>query len=196
MAPACASILVRRAPLLLARVSSNVLPPLSGTKGICNFAIGSSTAASRGDCFDPVAAPLHRLQQVRWKGRNDGGRFANRVRKSTRKQQRKYNLRLTRIQKEKDKHSPPGSRAALRREEEQMDKDALMKDNNDDDGLLDSKNEYNAEDALLDDLMGNTSLAHPTPEPLYLGHRQRHFFNKIADQMEDYRNYQKQADGD
>lgn len=163
-------------------------PPQRRQRFISTFSLNN-----KADCFNPTingTAASHRLQQVRWKGRNDGARYANRVRKPTKKQRRKHNLKLKRIRQEQNKHSPPGSKAALRREEEQMDKDELLKDS--DDGPL-IADEYTADDALLDDMIGNTSAAHPTPEPVYLGHQHRFYFDKIADQMEDYRNYQKQV---
>jgi pentatricopeptide repeat protein len=51
---------------------------------------------------------------------------------------------------------------------------------------------YGEADALLDDLMGNSTEFLPTPEPHYLGHQHKKFFNRVADQMDDYRRYQQQ----
>lgn len=72
-----------------------------------------------------------------------------------------------------------------------MEKDQLLKERDmEEEKML--RDDYVADDALLDDLMGNTSMAHPTPEPAYLGHRQRYYFNRVADQMDDYRKYHQQ----
>lgn len=128
--------------------------------------------------------------QARWK-RKDGNKWHGKERTPTKKQRKKYHRHLQTIQAEKERHGKPGSKAGRRREWSQATKNDLLNDDQDkEDKLL--SDEYNMGDALLDDLMGNTVQGQPTPEPVYLGHKHRTYFNAVADQMEDYRKYQQQ----
>ncbi|GAX15437.1 hypothetical protein FisN_8Lh262 [Fistulifera solaris] len=124
-------------------------------------------------------------QQVRYK-RRDGN--TNRERKPSKKQLKKYNRKIQTIQAKQDKHSTPGSKAGPRREFVQALKQSYLESGDKDDSdqdLLD----YDFNDALLDDLMGNTKdlSSQPTPEPVYLGDKHRKYFNHVADQMAKYR---------
>ena len=113
--------------------------------------------------FDPSpsSSPFVR-RQVRWKGRNDGARYARRgARPPTKKQRRAHNRRLRRLRLDEERHSPPGSIAGLRREWLSMEKNDLLnedKEEQQDDPRLDD--DYTADDALLDDLMGNSASKH------------------------------------
>lgn len=147
----------------------------------------------------------YNLQQIRWKGRNDGNRFLTKSRTPTKKARKNYHRNLQKIQSEQDKHGKPGSKAGPRREyqasmeenirEEMEDfnqRNELLASGISDVALLDdadSSSEYDFSDALLDDLMGNTSEhgCTPTPEPVYLGHKYTHYYNKVVDQMMEYR---------
>jgi len=71
-----------------------------------------------------------------------------------------------------------------------MEKDEILNEGKEDlPDELTFNDDYTADDALVDDLMGNVHRAHPTPEPAYLGHQQTFHFNRIMDQMDEYRNY-------
>ena len=111
-------------------------------------------------------------------------------------------------EQQQERHAPPGSKAGPRREwfqtiqndwlkeneeNDQEEEDMLQLDSNENDNIENDiddidKNEYNVEDALLDDLMGNTKelSSQPTPEPVYLGHKHVHYYNRVADQMDLY----------
>jgi pentatricopeptide repeat protein len=99
---------------------------------------------------------------------------------------------LQSIQGEKEKHGKPGYKAGPRREWNQMAQNDLLNPDEDGDSDVLLSNEYGAGDALLDDLMGNTIAAADTPEPQYLGHKHRQYFNAVADHMDDYRQSQEQ----
>jgi hypothetical protein len=134
-------------------------------------------------------------QQVRWK-RKDGNKWHNgeQQRRPNKKQRKKYHRHLQTIQAEQDKHGKPGQKAGPRREWNQAARDELLNNNDNTtvDPRLSNDNSYTMGDALLDDLMGNTVQAAPTPEPAYLGHKHRQYFNAVADHMDDYRQYQQQ----
>lgn len=92
--------------------------------------------------------------------------------------------------------NPPGSKAGPRRQWAKDRWKQLLETNNnvDDRALLaapleDEDEDYTLDDALLEDLMGNTShvTSQPTPEPVYLGHRHKQFYNQVANQMDVYR---------
>ena len=127
--------------------------------------------------------------------RRDGDRYADRERKPSKKQLQKYNRKIQAAQVKQDKHSAPGSKAGPRREfaqalkETYLNSDKNYDENSDQDAL-----DYDFDDALLDDLMGNTKdlSSQPTPEPVFLGDKHRKYFNHVADQMARYRNTMEQ----
>eukprot|EP00536_Pseudo-nitzschia_multiseries_P007081 jgi/Psemu1/239925/estExt_Genewise1.C_1600036 len=101
---------------------------------------------------------------------------------------------MKRTADEKARHSAPGSKAGPRRQWARNRWEQLLAHGkqNDHTTLLPSvqeDEEYTFEDAILEDLMANTShlTSQPTPEPVYLGHRHREFYNRVADQMDAYR---------
>jgi hypothetical protein len=49
--------------------------------------------------------------------------------------------------------------------------------------------EYGIEDALMEDLLGNTAnlSSQPTPEPVYLGHLHQQYYDVVADKLERYK---------
>ena len=126
-------------------------------------------------------------QQVRYK-RRDGDRYADRERNPSKKQLKKYNRKIQAAQTKQDKHSAPGSKAGPRREFAQALKETYLNSNNDENSDQDAL-DYDFNDALLDDLMGNTKdlSSQPTPEPVFLGDKHRKYFNHVADQMARYR---------
>ncbi|GAX19039.1 hypothetical protein FisN_8Hh262 [Fistulifera solaris] len=148
-----------------------------------------SSSGARRQVTSLAAPTLHpsldrwHWQQVRYK-RRDGN--TDRERKPSKKQLKKYNRKIQTIQAKQDKHSAPGSKAGPRREFAQALKQSYLESGDDaDQDLLD----YDFNDALLDDLMGNTKdlSSQPTPEPVYLGDKHRKYFNHVADQMARYR---------
>lgn len=129
------------------------------------------------------------FQQVRWK-RNDGNKASTKERAPTKKQYKAYNRKVQARQQETERHGRPGSKAGPRREWiEQTKQDLLASKRRKDENLPAAPEEYDMDDALLDDLIGNTKYisSQPTPKPVYLGHKERHYFHRVADQMERYR---------
>mmetsp|Transcript_23202 Transcript_23202/g.64308 ORF Transcript_23202/g.64308 Transcript_23202/m.64308 type:complete len:1152 (-) Transcript_23202:1762-5217(-) len=131
------------------------------------------------------------LQQLRYR-RHDRASAFSKPRPPTKKKRREYNRRMKRIADEKARHSAPGSKAGPRRQWARNRWEQLLVHGKNDNGLLPSvqeEEEYTYEDAILEDLMANTSYltSQPTPEPVYLGHRHREFYNRVADQMDAYR---------
>ena len=125
-------------------------------------------------------------------------------RRSSKKQKRRFRRK---IEKERDleRHNPPGSKAGKRREYAAETEQQMMNEYQEKlDGsyyekkllashpLNDPSLDYTQDDALLDDLIGNTGgdsswTSQPTPEPIYYGNRQRAFYNRVVDQMDVYR---------
>jgi pentatricopeptide repeat protein len=103
----------------------------------------------------------------------------------TKKQRKRHNRQLKESRHNVDKHGEPGSKAGERREWVKQWKEDMLHPVQE--LPLEELEKYTIDDALLDDLMGNTKDAQPTPEPKYLGHLQHKFFNRIADQMDDHR---------
>ena len=123
------------------------------------------------------------FQQVRWK-RKDGNRFHMQGRPPTKKQRKRHNRKLRDLQKEKDKHGKPGSKAGPRREwAESLYQDMV---NPVQPATQEELEKYTFDDALLDDLIGNTSAATPTPEPVYLGHKFQKFQQLVSGKLKAY----------
>ena len=116
-------------------------------------------------------------QQLRFR-RHDRASAFSKPRPPTKKKRRAYNRRMKKESDEKARHSAPGSKAGPRRQWAQNRWNQLLTHGNDDKNLLpvtQEEEEYTYEDAILEDLMDNTShlTSQPTPEPVYLGHRHR-----------------------
>jgi len=131
-----------------------------------------------------------RLRQVRWK-RRDGNKAFSKVRPPTKKQRKAYNRKMQAKQtRDVDRHGRPNSKASLRREWIETAKGDLLNgdDSSEDDDL--SLLEYGVEDALLDDLIGNTKelSSQPTPRPRYLGHEFGKHDAELRRQVGSYRN--------
>ena len=115
--------------------------------------------------------------QLRFR-RHDRSSAFSKPRPPTRKKRRAYNRRKKREADERARHSAPGSKAGPRRQWAQDRWQQLLSYDKESDELLPAKQEdeeYTYEDAILEDLMTNTSYltSQPTPEPVYLGHRHR-----------------------
>jgi hypothetical protein len=97
---------------------------------------------------------------------------------------------MKKLADEKDAQSPPGSKAGPRRQWKKERIQQLL-DYGTDNEVLDpnAEEEYGFEDALFEDIMGNTAelTSQPTPEPMYLGNKHKQFYNKVANQMDRYR---------
>lgn len=131
-------------------------------------------------------------EQVRFRRHDRSSAFVK-PRPKTKKQRQDYNRRMKKQADEAALHSPPGSKAGPRR---QWAKDRWQQlldygKRGDSTALVDPtvSEQYTMEDALLEDIIGNTShlTSQPTPQPVYLGHRHKAFYNKVADQMDAYR---------
>ncbi len=139
---------------------------------------------------------FHQLSQQRHMGRKDGNKAFNRVRPPTRKQKKKYHKRMRENHHHKvGRHSKPGSRAGPRREFLQNEFDFLVDSAM---GKIPREStpeelEYNFGDALVDDLIGNSShlMSTPTPKPIYLGRQHGKHHNRIKKMMDDYREHSK-----
>ncbi|KAL7565071.1 hypothetical protein ACA910_005081 [Epithemia clementina (nom. ined.)] len=147
---------------------------------------GASLARDCHHNLRSLDVPMY--QQVRWR-RNDGARFQFRTRRPTRKQRKRFNRMKRDRQREIEKHNPPGSKAGERRQFlREMKEDAMN-------GPLPSRvsadhwESYNAGDALVESLVGNTKGSIPTPVPKFLGDRQQEMFHRIAGTMENFRRH-------
>jgi hypothetical protein len=143
-----------------------------------------------GETLVPV---LYQRTQVRFR-RHDRSSAFTKPRPPTKKQRKAHNRNKKRIEEKAAKHNPPGSQAGPRRQRVRERWQELLnhgKEPSPSSEVLDPSSEalYGYGDALLDDLMGNTSYltAQPTPEPVYLGHRHQKLYDKMANQMDRYR---------
>ena len=130
-------------------------------------------------------------QQVRFR-RHDRASAFSKPRPKTKKQRQTYNRKIKRIEDEKLKHSAPGARAGPRRQfirerwqnllDQANGKELVAADDDKDD-------EYGIEDAIMEDLLGNTAhlSSQPTPEPVYLGHMHQQYYDMVSHKMEQYR---------
>ena len=152
---------------------------------------GSAALLDAYDLYNPTNHPL----QVRWK-RRDGNKSFLEPRKPTRKQKKVFRKRQQEVYFEKvGKHSPPNSKASVRRQhDEEFRQDLLSWNPN----LPVQDPTYDIGDALLDDLMGNTAslTSTPTPEPIYLGDKYSFYFNTVAHQMKRYKEAIAQMDAE
>jgi len=133
----------------------------------------------------PFLSPID--QQIRFR-RHD--RSSVKPRKTTKKQRQAYNRKQSRLQKTVDKHSKPGFKAGPRREWAQDRWNQLLELGNNRSLLNTShQEEYTMEDAIVEDLLGNTShlSSQPTPEPLYLGDKHDQYFAQVSTHMDRYR---------
>ena len=150
---------------------------------------------------------LNLTQQKRYFGRR-GGASAFKVRPPTAKQRKRYNRRQKQLHFEKvGKHSAPGSKAGPKREMERMERQHLLdlhysndklesgKSSNigigggKEEGLLASVNkndEYTGMDAMLDDLVGNTSYLSSKESPTRerIGYIYRHQLDEVQTQIQ------------
>jgi hypothetical protein len=142
-----------------------------------------------GETLVPV---FYQRTQVRFR-RHDRASAFTKPRPPTKKQRKAHNRNKKRIEEKAAKHNPPGSQAGPRRQRVRERWQELLnhgKESSASSEVLDPSSElYGYGDALLDDLMGNTSYltAQPTPEPVYLGNKHQRLYDKMASQMDRYR---------
>ena len=156
--------------------------------------------------LDDYHIRYHALQQVRWKRKSGASGDSAKIRRPSKAQKKRFRKEKER-ERDLEKHAAPGSKAGPRREfhkefnQNLVDEYQARLDYGPDyalqkglpagsSPLQDPSLEYTQDDALLDDLMGNAGkqwTSQPTPEPVYYGSRQRQFYNRVADQMEIYR---------
>ena len=133
----------------------------------------------------PQWDPVRHQAQVRWKRKDGYSRFYE-PRGPTKKQRKKFHRKKALQQWQKEgRHSAPGSVAGKRREfeAEQLQEYLDWDETKIKQGLLNpNPKEYEYGDALLDDLMGNTShlTSTPTPEPKYMGGQHAYHYNRVA----------------
>jgi pentatricopeptide repeat protein len=181
--------LVRQRPLhVIIRAAPTGSPLANRFNPIIFLASTDNTTTSNRD--DPTNLPF----QVRWK-RNDGNSVFMEPRKTTRKQKKSYRKRQREIYHEQvGKHSAPNSKASIRRQFDEETRQDLLNRNKPD--VNTGELEYDYNDALLDDLMGNTAelTSTSTPEPIYLGDKHRLYYNQVADQMARYKHAMESVD--
>lgn len=138
---------------------------------------------------------LYDLQQQRHMGRRDGNKAFYETRPPTRKQTKTYYKRKREEHEYNiSRHSKPGSKAGPRREYIQDEFQHLVDSAR---GLVPLKDErlvdYDYGNALVDDLIGNSShlSSTPTPKPLYIANQYIKHFERITKMMNDYRHYLK-----
>ena len=154
----------------------------------------STSSSSRPDISQSrLQTPQHyqllQHQQVRFR-RHDRASAFTKPRPKTKKQRQKYNRKMKKLADERAKHSPPGSKAGPRRQWKQERIQQLLEYGTENEVLdPNAEEEYGIGDALIEDVLGNTAhfTSQPTPEPLYLGHKHKKFYNVVADQMDLYR---------
>lgn len=155
--------------------------------GACDFGQDGFSCSDEGAADRRLEHPF--FQQLRWK-RRDGYTAFHKTKPMNRKKQKSRNRRKKELEwQQSGRHSVPGYRAGDRREWLAHRKEELIrlsegrdKDEKENWDALD----YNYADALLDDLMGNTSHASaaPTPKPRYLGHKHEKYYRIVSSQME------------
>ena len=138
--------------------------------------VSPSNNSAHRDLDKKIGFGIHR-NQLRFR-RHDRSSAFSKPRPPTKKKRREYNRRMKREADERARHSSPGSKAGPRRQwAENRWQQLLAHGKNDDQMLLatEDNEEYTYEDAILEDLMSNTShlTSQPTPEPVYLGNRHR-----------------------
>lgn len=136
---------------------------------------------------------LHQLDQKRFMGRKDGNKAFFKVRPPTKKQRKRYNMRLKEQEEKVARHSKPGSKAGPRREfnrdeHEFLIERALGKNTN---TLPPEHLDYDFGNVLIDDLMGNSAhlTSTPTPRPVYLGRQYEKHYAKVSEMMKEYRDH-------
>ncbi|KAL3945506.1 MAG: hypothetical protein SGBAC_000405 [Bacillariaceae sp.] len=93
---------------------------------------------------------------------------------------------MKKIQEEADRQRPPGSQAGPRRQWIKERKEQLLQAGSETELLdLDTEMEYGYEDALIEDIMGNTShlTSQPTPQPVYMGNQYTKYFDAVSKKM-------------
>ena len=136
--------------------------------GGVTYGVFSNPHAFRRDGYVP--RPFPQYHQRRWMGRKDGLKAFYRVRPATKKQRKRRNERLKAHRLRLERHSRPGSKAGIRRQtESEMRRDVL--ENAEQSRYSKDELDYDFGDALVDDLVGNTSLTTPDPRPSAEGHR-------------------------
>ena len=153
-------------------VTATSLSPFS-SRGFSYLASSSGNSAHQE--FEKQKCIHH--QQLRFR-RHDRASAFNKPRPPTKKKRREYNRRMKKQVDERARHSAPGSKAGPRRQWAENRWQQLLAHGKNDDQLLPATldgEEYTYEDAILEDLMSNTSYltSQPTPEPVYLGNRHR-----------------------
>ena len=138
--------------------------------------LASSSSNSTHQEFDRQRRYEIHHHQLRFR-RHDRASAFSKPRPPTKKKRRAYNRKMKKEADERARHSAPGSKAGPRRQWAENRWKQLLSYNKDDKTLLPvtQEEEYTYEDAILEDLMGNTSYLtrQPTPEPVYLGNRHR-----------------------
>jgi pentatricopeptide repeat domain (PPR motif) len=126
-------------------------------------------------------------------GRKDGNKAFFKVRPPTRKQRKRYNMRLKEQEEKAAKHSKPGSKAGPRREflrdEQEFLVDRALGKNTD--KLPPEFLDYDFGNVLVDDLIGNSAhlTSSPNPKPLYLGWQYEKHYAKVSEMMKEYRDH-------
>ena len=147
-------------------------------------------------CRSPIL-PFSHLGSIRYMGgRRDGNKSFYKARKPSRKQQKAHTKRKQlQYQQRIGKHSAPGTKLRAKRHQEDTEihlgldrakgiTNRYLPDQGDFHGDL----EYNEGDAMLDDLMGNTShlTSTPTPRPTRLDKYYSKNYHRVKRIMENY----------
>ena len=140
--------------------------------------LASSSSSSAHQKFEHQRGTGSHHHQLRFR-RHDRASAFSKPRPPTRKKRGTYFRRMKKEADEKARQSAPGSKAGPRRQWAKKRWEHLLTYGKDDENntLLPATQdeEYTYEDAILEDLMANTSnlTSQPTPEPIHLGHRHR-----------------------
>ena len=133
--------------------------------------------------------PYLQHQQLRYR-RHDRASAFSKPRPKTKKQRKKFNRKMKKIQAKQEKQKPPGYRAGpLRQIEKERWQQLLDHGKGKDQVLPATEEQYGLDDYLVEELITNTAYltSQPTPEPLYLGDKHEQLFKTVQHQMEQYR---------
>jgi pentatricopeptide repeat protein len=133
-------------------------------------------------------------------GRKGGASAFSKVRPPTRKKLKSYHRRKRKLYHEKvGKHSKPGAKAGIRREYAAKEWQYLLdKAQGEIPDVTPEDVEYDFGNALLDDLIGNSShlSSSPTPRPVNLGYKHKKQYSLVSQKMAAYLEYQNNSSPD
>jgi len=141
----------------------------------------------------------HHCRQIRYMGRRSGASAFSKPRPPTRKQRKSYYKKKREIFQEKvGKHSKPGTKAGPRREIIEKEWQHLLdRAKGKIPDVSPDQLEYDFGDAIVDELMGNSSdlTSSPNPMPRHLGHKYETYKSIVSEKIQNYMAEKKRLNG-